>query len=438
MRVITRLSAVFLALLALPDFSLAQATTFDQWFDQRVMDLKLVDVNSKTPEKQGETPALASGSTSLVDRSAATDFVSFALGLVPIGHDAVGTDGNKPAVTSMTISAYSLAAWGKGRKLTDPAFYRVHKDLRRLYVTLGTGGSSTGDDNTDRSATVFGVKYLIINQRDIYARHSLEHLSDVQDAVSRVGALEARLKERIKDTIFRSEANNPDEDRFLENFGEAKFPAFVRSLRPETLKRVDELIRSELPAFVGLQAAIETAYDAMHKGQQLALSATTSLRPDSGNDDYWMELVYDHGIGKNLTWTVNASANYKDRKQIEDQRGGRVATEFLVALNRSGEKLWGRAPAILSFSGEAKWHTKAKPIYRFKRSSRYRLSRESICRSSIATPTEHQARIPPTQMRDLVFRSILAASRSFCFSNGWRAARRILVWAASARPQPSE
>jgi hypothetical protein len=367
MRMIARLGAVFLGLLALPVFSWAQAITFDQWFDQRVRDLKLADVNSKAPEKQRETPAVASGSTSLVDRSAASDFVSLALGLVPIGGNTGGTGGNRPALTSMTISAYSLAAWGSGRELTDPAFYRVHKDLRRLYVTLGTAESGKDDDNTDRSATVIGVKYLIINQRDIYARPSLKYLSGVQDAVTRAGALEAGLKERIKDTVFRSESNDPaDRDNFLENFGEAKFPAFLQSLKPETLKRVDELIRSGLPTFAGLQTAIETAYDAMHKGQQLALSGTASLRPDPGNDDYRMELIYDHGLSKNVTWTVNASGDYKDRKQKEDQRGGRVATEFLGTLNRSDERLWGRSPATLSFSGEAKWHTKAKPIYTFQ------------------------------------------------------------------------
>ena len=363
---IARLGVVSLALLALPVFSRAQAITFDQWFDQRVRDLKLADVNSKPPEKQREAPAVASGSTSLVDRSASSDFVSVALGLVPIGRNTGGTGGNKPALTSMTISAYSLAAWGTGKELTDPAFYRVHKDLRRLYVTLEAAESRKDDDNTDRPATVIGVKYLIINQRDIYARHSLKHLSDVQDAVTRAGTLEAGLKDRIKDTMFPSEATNPDQDKFLENFGEAKFPAFLQSLRPETLNRVDQLIRSELPTFAGLQAAIETAYDAIHKGQQLALSGTASLRPDPGNDDYRMELIYDHGLSKNVTWTVNASGDYKDRKQNEDQRGGRIATEFLGTLNRSTEKLWGRSPATLSFSGEAKWHTKAKPIYTFQ------------------------------------------------------------------------
>ena len=368
MRMIARLGAAFLALLAVPVFSRAQAITFDQWFDQRVRDLKLVDVNSKSAEKQREAPAVVPASTSLVDRSAASDFVSLALGLVPIGRNTDRSAGsNKPTQTSMTISAYSLAAWGSGRELTDPAFYRVHKDLRRLYVTLGTAESGRDDDNTDRPATVMGVKYLIVNQRDIYARHSLKHLSGVQNAVTRAGALEAGLKERIKETMFRSEANNPaDQDKFLENFGEAKFPAFLQSLRPETLKRVDELIRSGLPTFAGLQAAIETAYDAMHKGQQLALSGTASLRPDSGNDDYRMDLIYDHGLSKNVTWTVNASGDYRDRKQKEDQRGGRVATEFLGTLNRSDGRLWGRSPATLSFSGEAKWKTKAKPIYTFQ------------------------------------------------------------------------
>jgi len=47
---------------------------------------------------------VAPGSTSLVDRSAASDFVSLALGLVPIGRNTGGAGGNKPALTSMTSS----------------------------------------------------------------------------------------------------------------------------------------------------------------------------------------------------------------------------------------------------------------------------------------------------------------------------------------------
>ena len=94
---IARLSAVLLALFAFPILSHAQPVTFNQWFDQRVRDLKLTDINSKAAEKQKEGPAGTPGSTSLVDQSAASDFVSLALGLVPMGR-------------TMTVSAYSLAA----------------------------------------------------------------------------------------------------------------------------------------------------------------------------------------------------------------------------------------------------------------------------------------------------------------------------------------
>jgi hypothetical protein len=132
------------------------------------------------------------------------------------------------------------------------------------------------------------------------------------------------------------------------------------------LKRIDDLIEAELPAFVDLQSAVSAAYDAIHGGQQLALSATTSFRPAAGNDDYRVQLIYDHGLSSNITWTVNASGDYQDRKSGEDFRGGRIATEFLGTLNRSDEKIWSPSSFTLSFGAEAKWQSKAKPSYTFQ------------------------------------------------------------------------
>jgi hypothetical protein len=82
-----------------------------------------------------------------------------------------------------------------------------------------------------------------------------------------------------------------------------------------------------------------------------------------GNDDYRAELIYDLGVTDRVTWTINASADYKDRKNAIDSRGGRAATEFLGQLTAPELTQFGRTSITLSFSVEAKWMTAQRPQY---------------------------------------------------------------------------
>jgi hypothetical protein len=270
-------------------------------------------------------------------------------------------DNNK--ATTLTISAYSLIAWGSGKEITDPELYKKYTTWRRLYVTLGSAESKLAEDNTDKLATVVGLKWLIINGQDIYSKTGMVEINKVHTAVSAAAGEGAQLKREIQRIIFQSRGGG-DDAKFaafiLENFSEAAFPSLAASLSSDTKDQIDRAILGRLPAFANLSIAIQQAFDKVQHGRQMALSVTSNLRPENGNDDYRAQFIYSHGLNDRITWTVNASADYKNFKNGEDIRMGRFATEFLGTLNNPSAS-WGRAPITLAFSGEGKWAKNEKP-----------------------------------------------------------------------------
>ncbi len=114
------------------------------------------------------------------------------------------------------------------------------------------------------------------------------------------------------------------------------------------------------------QTKLNEAYDHVRNGRQLAISYQVVHRPDEGNDDHRVAVIFDYGLTNRITWTWNASGDFKNRKQMRDSQGGRVATEFKGNLTRESLDPLGRAPVALSFGGEAKWMDKMKPQYTFQ------------------------------------------------------------------------
>jgi|RhiMethySRZTD1v2_1073278.scaffolds.fasta_scaffold09217_10 hypothetical protein len=338
----------------------AQAQTFDQWVDSRI-DKIVMDFNSKSPLKQKESESSTPSSTSLVDQSAASDFVALALNMLPFSGDPENPDND--TATTMTISAYSLIAWGSGKEITDPELYKKYTTWRRLYLTLGSAESKLAVDNSNKLATVVGLKWLIINGQDIYSKTGMMEIDKVHAAVNAAAGAGAQLKPEIQRIIFQSRGGG-DEARFKafisENFSEATFPALAASLSTDTKDQIDRAIMGRLPAFANLSAAIQQAFNKVQRGRQMALSVTSNLRPENGNDDYRAQFIYSHGFNDRITWTINASADYKNLRTGEDMKTGRFATEFLGTLNNPSAS-WGRAPITLAFSGEGKWAKNAKP-----------------------------------------------------------------------------
>ena len=121
-----------------------------------------------------------------------------------------------------------------------------------------------------------------------------------------------------------------------------------------------------MESFSALRQMINSTYDQIKKGRQLALVATYVNRPELGTDDFRSTLAFDYGLSPRLNWTMNGSFEHRDRKVGFDTRGGRFATEFFSRLTGYGDDLWGRQPITLAFAGEGKWLTLQKPQYTFQ------------------------------------------------------------------------
>jgi hypothetical protein len=348
-----------------------------------------VGENGKGLSRERESPSADDRSTSLVDQSSSSEFFSLALNLIPVpvprgeaNQPSTSTEGSEGSA-AVTVTAYSILAAANGKGLTDPAFYRERTGARSLSFTLGTTASVMEADNTDRAGTLVGVKYVLINQRDLYSKNGQSAIREVVASNTQRGVVVTKIFTHVQNLLFlacdpgpacRTDAvplekfvAQPADVEAFATFWE-KFGADVSKLNltPEVEKQIDDLIRPHLGALATLQQEIDDAYDRVRAGRQLAFSSQVISRPDEGHDDYRAQLIYDHGLSNAITMTVNASVDYKDRQTMFDSRGGRVAIEFLGNLTDSAPEAFGRLPITLGFGGESKWMSRVKPEHTFQ------------------------------------------------------------------------
>ncbi len=358
----------------------SNATTFDGWVQSLIDSVickQQVGENGKGSDRQKESPSADPRSTSLVDQSSATDFFSVAANVIPVSQElskfvAPGTtssDAGASGSTTVTATLYALLAGFDKTSPTDPVFYKNHVNARRISFTIGTAVSTQATDNTTTPATVYGTKILLINGRDLYTRKNLDAVSAAQKAVSIAAATSVNMKARVKEVMFLT--LHPDggekerEDFNLTAFSEVNLPNTLRALSPEALKQIQTLIEGFIDAFVGERKTLQDAYDQIHNARQMSISYTADIRDAAGNNDHRAELIFDYGLNPRINWTVNASADYTDRKSAADSKGGRFATSFQGDLTKSNSA-WGKTPIRLTFSGEGKWQTSQKPQYTFE------------------------------------------------------------------------
>ena len=173
----------FLSVTFLLSAAPCDAQVFNVWLNQR-MDTLLqkaqVLENGKGSSRQREAPSGDDRSTSLVDQSSATDFISTAIQFIPVSNIRGAVTGQQPGSmadssqqgsgsASVTVTGYSLLAALNKRSLTDPQFYKEHTNARRFSFTLGTAASDAATDGTDEAGMIYGLKYVVINGRDLYS-----------------------------------------------------------------------------------------------------------------------------------------------------------------------------------------------------------------------------------------------------------------------------
>ncbi len=384
----------------------APATTFNAWVNDRIaaaIAKAQVGINGKSTSKQTTSPSATSRSTSLVDQSSATDFVSTALSLVPVnsangannsstssgsggsgsGSSGSGTSGGSGSTGSgtsgggtVTATLYSLLAGFNKTSPTDPQFYKAHTAARQVSFTAGTEQSDPTNDNTSKAGTVAGIKVTPYNGRDLYSKSSQSAIGDVQNALTKDVDARLALDDKIQILIFL--ACKPDgscnagrvtslaiTDRMALQTFWIPFLSKMDKLKltQDNLNQIDELISAALPTLTALQTIINNSYDRIHQAGQLALAYTAVIRSGAGYNDHKAEIIYDYGLSKAITWTLNANGNFIDRKTGKNSQGGSVATSFLGRLTAESSDPNGRKPVTLSFDFQGKWLTAARPQY---------------------------------------------------------------------------
>jgi hypothetical protein len=367
-----------------------RAQAFDQWVDSQVaavLDSQTVGQNAKGADRQKQSPSADPRSTALVDQSSATDFISVATSLVsvsPVISQPNSSTGSAPASPSaagsgtVTASLYALLAGLNKQSPTDPVFYKDHVSARRVSLTVGTAASTQAVDNTTAPATVLGAKFLLINGRELYTKNNQAVISMIQKKLSSATAASAVLKNKIKQLMFAAlypAAVGPDGtptdikqygDFILNAFSDANFSVTLAALPASAKKQIQDLIENSIAPFSALRVSLQNTYDQISKGMQMSVAYTADIRKAQGDNYHRAELIFDYGLSERVNWTLNASADYADRKRIEpNSDGGRISTAFQGDLTKSNSA-WGRTPIQLSFSGEADWLSKEKPQYTFQ------------------------------------------------------------------------
>jgi len=347
----------------------------------------VVGMNGKGTDRQKESPASDSRSTSLVDQSSATDFFSVAANVIPVTPGlsqfipptgSTTSDSSAAGSTTATASLYALLAGLNKKNPTDPQFYKDHIASRRFSFTVGTAASKQATDNSDKPAAVYGVKGLLINWREIYTTANQKRIQAVEEAARKAAESSVRLEPQIQDLMYKGlhkdrlnpdgsfDNKSPDYVNFvLTSLSDAGFEATLSALPAETKKQIEDLIESNIGVFADYKKKLDDTYDQISKSMQMSISYTADIRDAKGNNDHRAELIFDYGLSPRINWTVNASADYTDRKSAADSKGGRFATSFQGDLTKSNSA-WGKTPIRLTFSGEGKWQTSQKPQYTFE------------------------------------------------------------------------
>jgi hypothetical protein len=316
--------------------------------------------------KQSDTPSISSNTTSLVDRSSASDLVGVAMNLAGLTSESKQMDATS---MSATVSTYVLKAAAEGQDPLDPSFYRRNRDWRRVSITLGFDypEGSVGDIN-DR-ATIFGLKYLPYDKRDASDESNRALIAGVSKALGNLSTEASNISQKIQDYVIgelRAKGQTvPDTeiDQFKEFFSLAKWTNTYQSLLNQGERdEIEDIIKENIGAFVDYRKAASEAADEIRTKPQIAFAYLTKHRKEMRPDEHMLEAIFDLAFAPRFTFTLNASFNYVDNKLMEDSRGGRFAGELQVQLN--SDKLEGRRPVYLKLSTDGCWMTSMTPLYR--------------------------------------------------------------------------
>jgi hypothetical protein len=323
--------------------------------------------------------SLDRGSTSLVDKSSASDLINTALSLSPINSGST----TQPASGTVTASLYSLYTLANTKNALTPSVYNAHEKMRNLFFTVGhesqqngsgattttttttsspasnataseiakaAASSSTTTATTTTPATtpgvVYGVRWLLVNRRDATAiAHNMADMTKIggllaKEAIAYSGAL---IKLRALLGVDPLPGTSDAIDKLVQQ----------KITTPEQTQQLNNIIQTLKSAVTANEAAIDQELKELQGRFQLALDFQTIQRTGTASDDYRAQIIYDQGIKHNqFHFTFNGSYDYSNSPMIgADVRSERGA--FEIDYNMLQPKATSKSsPLQLSASGE--------------------------------------------------------------------------------------
>jgi len=348
------------------------AINFSVWINCRVDVIASARMNQGEPRKQVETPSISTSSTSLVDQTSAPDLLGLALNFAGLNNN----DGDSTNASSVTSTAYALYTGITGKDALDPAVYNKYAGLRRFSFTVGRDDPDE-DKDTNNRAFLFGLKCLIINKRDATSSSNRGDLQMVSNRLRTARpnfldvAFDVRnyLYEQLGPSLGYPAVGEVRDDAIIRFVNErlsnaTQTQATVGMLSIAQHDAINAIISAKIGTIVELKDASLEAFERIRRRPQLSFSFQTKQRREDGSDEYRTGLLYDVGVYQRLNFAANATFDYENNKIIGgDKRGGRLAVESYFHLNRQKNIFNGKDPITLSFQGEGKWMSSAKPTY---------------------------------------------------------------------------
>ena len=325
---------------------------------------------AKSVQKQTQSIAIDHGSTSLIDESSGTDLVSTALSLTPVssgtaGGGATGTSGTQGSGT-VTASLYSVYALASKQDPLKPSVYNSHAGMRKFFFTLGreqqNSSSSSSSSSTNSSGgsspsanalpkatttsgtaatpaaqpgTVYGVQWLIVNNRDASGiiKHPQSFAKLTGIAQMEAGII-AKYTKLLSDALCNHQACTfTDANAVVQAVAK-----LTKDQKAALDKVVDEYSTESKKADVA--NSLTAAVQELEQRSQFSLNFQTTQRTAGLPDDYRAELVFDRGFEGGWLFTLNGSYDYSNSAMIgADLRTERGALQISRNLINSGTHL---------------------------------------------------------------------------------------------------
>jgi hypothetical protein len=288
-----------------------------------------------SPRKQAETPMVSGNSTSIADRSAASDFISMALNLADLSG---GSNSDEPTSASVTVNALLLLGPFLDRSLReeltdDDLSYddKTSRILRSFSLTLGYDDEQGSDQRVILSGIKWQLDPILYRDGDRVAGRAETARADTRRVASarRLGTGEGAAFLDVQSEYLDRALGVTDSQR--------RQTLSARERRAETLNDLrhhwDYVRRSDTTAarLARRDAAVLREQDAAR--WSAAAEFFTKQRED-GADDYDAMFVLEKGWS-GLNFTANGGGQYTDNDGSSDAFGGMVAAEVQYQLDTS-------------------------------------------------------------------------------------------------------